>query len=188
MRRRWLSCGGSLAKRHSKASYAARFKGVAGYPPFWATGLGWSAVTVKARRSTRSQRRWAAQPTLSVGRCDVTESNYGWIGAADLPNLTTRSGCAPPHRRQGRRQGDSRRTRLATSGGPPGTQRRQSPDTSGMRRFTKLDDAVWLRARYVDDALTVRQIADVIGSNRESVRRALIEVDITLRPTGRRKR
>ncbi len=40
---------------------------------------------------------------------------------------------------------------------------------SGLRRFATLDDAAWLRARCMDEALTVRQIAVLAGTNRESV-------------------
>lgn len=48
----------------------------------------------------------------------------------------------------------------------------------------RLDDPEWLRERYIDKGMTMREIAESIGEYQSNVQRRLAEFDIESRPAG----
>ena len=60
-----------------------------------------------------------------------------------------------------------------------------NPHYRPVERPALLDDADWLRSRYVTDAVTIKQIATGIGVGPSTVDRALRRAGIERRPQGR---
>lgn len=50
-----------------------------------------------------------------------------------------------------------------------------------LRKKGKCNDFVWLRERYIDDMMTLQEIADLCGVSRSLIRRRMIEFNIKIR-------
>jgi len=113
-----------------------------------------------------------------------------WIEGKSMTQISGLLGCDPKTVQQALVKHEiPRRTRGEANVGrelSEETKRKLSKARQGKRKYTKLNDKLWLLQRYTVEDKTIKEIAKDIGCSYGAVQNAMVALNITRRKSGRR--